>query len=592
MFGENVMCNIRKCLEKRLGLYIWLGLCFIFLAGCGKDLEYKIEAKNDFIEIEYADRDSGNIQNVLRQYFTVYDVSDMDKPGSNGPEPIEFSKRDLEVEGYKEDSLGKQSVTVKYKDKAETAVIIQIKQPKLETPYISCTGGRVNWEKVDNAGSYTVYVNGHPIEGVKDSSYSLDDCPYSPDENNQYRVSVKAVIKEKESLYVSSEESEERMLTKLLSVEGLDYKDGKFVWNKVDGAEIYKISINNSDSVPIPAGTYEYKFDMKENEGYTVSIVAQASMDNIVQSDATEKKFRKILPVTEIEYSNRNIKWTIDKNSYMYQVTIDGELMGKTNLGSFGYDLKVGKEYSVLIEQLPRDNENLIVAEAAEPVTIIYSRLANPVPELKCVNFKERAYEVVMPPVENATGGYIVKLAFYAEENLVRSYVEEIADTEFEFKINQDEEKIVNRIVAEVIAVNKEGDYEKSDAVQVELQIEIKEESEEPLEQPIVELKKLATPKPVITSGDYKNNYILKFDKVDGADEYEIEEIYYTQGGKTYPQKPYRTTDLTLEFEIPYGNGEKEIPAKVSKIEVLVTAISKNGVHENSEPGQAVKELD
>ena len=215
--------------------------------------------------------------------FYTHDIRDMtygDEPDFSG-----FSIRVVNLYGvektysvgkddvdYNPDYIGTQTAVVKHNKKRQS-FSMTIKARKLETPVVKIVNSadkcEAVWGAIVGAGSYKVYIDNTEYT-VSSPRYDLSGFP----KVGTLSVRVVAHPADGDKRYLSSETSKEVTITKLKPISNLKYVNGEFVWDKVEGAVGYSVTVNGKE-----ARVAENKYGFTSMEPYYVTSTGVVKSD-------------------------------------------------------------------------------------------------------------------------------------------------------------------------------------------------------------------------------------------------------------------------------------------------------------------------
>lgn len=546
MAKENVLSNwMNKCLneikihKKVLVIIIFVVIIivvFVYVMMASNDNGIEIKGPNDDkITIIYGDE-------IPKSQFSIK---------RKNRDPIDVTKGSFSE--YDKELIGTQSVKFSYEGVDKEFTLIINKKP-LGSVFLELENNQIRWSEIQEAKEYKIYVDDVIIATTTDNFFIFEEKSMLA---GKFIIQVEAIgINEK---YENSMSKEETMV-KLGTPSGIDYKDGKIVWNPVtESKEVwYEVWVNETPYKQTKINENEIEFSLVEGEN-KIEIRAKSADSNVVWSDVAEVTFRKLSKVTNIRCNKNGILWDSTDENCKYVVKIDGKEQDEKPLISFyDYELEKGKTYTVSVKVEPNGQENTFASEESVPISVQYRKLDKPKIGVKKGN-SDLNYIVELSAVENATNYKIQVIQYIGEESTTSSYL--VEELKQEFTIDNQ----VTEIVIEVIAIDKTGAYAESDIA---------------VENEKVEHGKLDQPKVTVSKGNYKNSYIVEYTKVENANQYEVEVIYITKKGSDSEKRIIEGTKR-----------EFEVTDDVISLEVRVTAINESGIHENSDTTVVTKEV-
>ncbi len=204
------------------------------------------------------------------------------------------------------------TVTTRHRALSASITIEVVDIETLATPSISCDGTKISWDAVNNAQGYIVRVakgNETPRTYQVDANTNTYTLPEDFRQDGvQYTASVRAIGDGKK--YLASPYSAGYTFSFLPLVSDFTIDGTKFVFEPVDGATSYSVTINNNEH-DVTFNTTDTTFDLVEKAGvtadrYTVRILPQNESANVFQShQASEGEFtvNKLATVSNITTS-------------------------------------------------------------------------------------------------------------------------------------------------------------------------------------------------------------------------------------------------------------------------------------------------
>ncbi len=244
--------------------------------------------------------------------------------------------------------------------------------------------GLVSWDKVSCMydgkqvdATYNVFVS---TDGKTGENVPTTENSYQLPARGRYYISVQAVG----TKYIDSSESSELQELYFQSVravtnlkfenidDGLSQK-GIVSWNKVDGADYYKIVIG--ESIKIDTNTYEFDFsELPSNFAIRVSACSYA--DGYVDSPVEEIQIKKLF-LSGVSILNGEITWDKNENANSYVIHYENmaDALVRGNITTTdtrtALDTLPAGAYSISIQALGKDNgQNKIFYANSEATTL------------------------------------------------------------------------------------------------------------------------------------------------------------------------------------------------------------------------------
>lgn len=255
------------------------------------------------IEVTYGDEP--------KDFLKDFHVSYQKNSGAVVTEPITDK-----MVGYDPEKLGEQTVYFEFKG-VRASVTIIVKKLQLETPKLTQYGNYVQWEAVPHAQYYAVYVNATSVETQTTTSLSYN---LSTNANHgNLKVTVRAFTEDDK--YEPSAPSDPLWVDKLEAPQNLVYTDGRLIWNRVDGATVYELTVNGT---PYTVSTPECQVDFVQGEN-TITIIARDASEQTVHGVATQTIFYgKLDAITGMSYADDKVSWQASANATSFAVYVDG----------------------------------------------------------------------------------------------------------------------------------------------------------------------------------------------------------------------------------------------------------------------------
>ena len=245
------------------------------------------------------------------------------------------------VSGFDPVKLGMQTVNITYNGITIPVNINMVKYSLASPAGLTVSGGKITWEKVPQAKSYTLQVNGTEISGIIATSYEGDAFNAS----GIYNVKVKAVADNtvgNDSLYSAA-----ISVINLKEASGISANGSVLSWDAVDGCTQYDVycggvkigsAVTNSYTVPaerISAGAN--LFYVLPVGAHNMKLSENASNDELNDfehnGELTLYKFNQASGLA----CNKDgtLSWTPVDGATSYDIYINGAKAGNTEEASF-----------------------------------------------------------------------------------------------------------------------------------------------------------------------------------------------------------------------------------------------------------------
>lgn len=238
----------------------------------------------------------------------------------------------------------------KYSSPKTITICGEIDKDKLTFNSMTST---LSWTGVANAKSYEVSIQTDTdiiTEEVSKTSYSFD--PH----NSNFTISIRAL--ENHSTSYDSSVTVDKTFVYLDNAKNIHLEDGILYWDEVDGADGYKLRINNSSIITVKECKYT---DLPVNSSTDIEIMAISNDDTYFTSWSARETY-KILPAPVLQWTGNHdafdgtalssVIWDSVENAQGYIVSLS--FMGPNDkepstpqLTSLS-DLIVGFEYDYL----------------------------------------------------------------------------------------------------------------------------------------------------------------------------------------------------------------------------------------------------
>ena len=348
------MSNLSKPANKyknRVVLIIVLFLLLVLIVG---GILYRIfsnkidkstiqfNLKNDTIERVYGDElDLSSIIISYKKY--------------NGDKVEETVKKNM-ISNYDSEYIGNQEIEITFQDVIQK-VQVNTTPAKISTPKLELSNNELTWTSIPNSSGYQIRYGTSETSldhlcDVKTTNYDLS----SFENYGHYYFSVRA-LKESEK-YNDSEWSNNLKIYNLEKTYNIEYSNGKFIWDKVEGANSYTIEINGEKHEGIIETEYKYNFDNKGE--YEIIVYAYSNEQNSLYSKSTPKIFTVLDPVSNVYYSDGYLNWNSVSNADSYDVYVNDNLyiksesskldVTKFETGIFNFSIIAMSNNSTIIE--------------------------------------------------------------------------------------------------------------------------------------------------------------------------------------------------------------------------------------------------
>lgn len=241
---------------------------------------------------------------------------------------------------------------------------------KVDSTTIKSNDGILVWQSVADSARYQITLSQGGITKYVftslDNTNSLDIANLLDDNGNKvakgnYIVNIRALGSNKLNAINSNNSASFAMLDKTT---GIAIQNNKFVWNKVDGAQAYKVIISytfDGETTTLQDVVFTNEYDIiDEIKGtYTVTVQAvgynEGYVFNGVISDVFEGQTARPNPVKSIEY---------DSDNYRFKITTDSDFTATDNI-EISYNLN-GVLTSSVINYNSENVDNVYYFELCE----------------------------------------------------------------------------------------------------------------------------------------------------------------------------------------------------------------------------------
>ena len=332
------------------------------------------------LSLDHVTQVEGFRKEVTITYLSKPDFSNWNIRVENGYHQSKIIKgNELRIEGYNEQELGTQEVTLSYLDWS-SKINLTILPLALNKPTLSFDNGTLSWQPVEHAAKYAIeaYKDKECLQRIGNSfsAESLSFDAKNVDYYGEFYLSVKALNNETSpkgfAKFKASDLSEPYLVNQLSSIGELTYDGTKFNWSEVEGAASYVITING---VSHPAFDNEYPYVLANPGECRVSVTPQGTSSSSY-AKPTEATFT-LLPTPEIALQEgklvvktggtSSLKYLLDGEDFdgdLTQIKSPGLHQIKAiNIGD-GVHTFTGKESNgVIVEKLPPPTLSLVGGE-------------------------------------------------------------------------------------------------------------------------------------------------------------------------------------------------------------------------------------
>ena len=223
---------------------------------------------------------------------------------------------------------------------------------KLATPVISGRAGIIEWNEVENADSYDVYLRGENMGTTKMTWYvmpELDDGNYE----------IKVMARSTNPAYSDSDfgvytyRAGEPLTTPLTAPVIL--LDGKVVkWNAVTHADSYDVYVN--DALTATVETTSYTLNYTEYGKYAVIVIAKSDDEQYTNSLPSNQVVYEIkrpkLTAPDISLKGNVVSWTAITGATSYEIYINNMLRTTVPTTTYTISVTVGGTYNIKIKAI------------------------------------------------------------------------------------------------------------------------------------------------------------------------------------------------------------------------------------------------
>lgn len=257
----------------------------------------------------------------------------------------------------------------------------------LEMPTIIIDGDYISWSQIEKATDFILIIDNerHYLSGEV-TNFKLGE------EYSSGKHTIRLVAIQETTEFVNYAVTGIKEIEKLAPVTSINNVGGILVWNEIEGATGYEISIGSSkyrSELPF----YEGK-DVVEDGMHMVSVKALNGIDYINSDDSVQIQFSILESVSEIEVSGKVITWDPINNSTGYCLEVNGiEILLENNYFEFDETYNP-MDYKVRVRAI---GNNSYLSSA---YTDIYSLKKLAVPN----NMRIEGGMVMIDPVAQASG--------------------------------------------------------------------------------------------------------------------------------------------------------------------------------------------
>ena len=245
------------------------------------------------------------------------------------------------VTGFDPMKMGLQTINITYNG-ITIPVSINMVKYSLDAPAaLTVSGGRITWEKVPQAKSYTLQINDTVIEGITTTSYEGDAF----DASGIYTVKVKAVADS--TVGNDSAYSGAISVISLKEASGITANGRVLSWDAIDGCTQYEVYCNGAKIASAVTNSYTVpaeKFSSGANLFYVLPVGAHnmklsgnASDDEIADfehnGELTLYKFDQASGL--ICNNDGTLSWNAVDGASSYDIYINGTKVGSAGANSF-----------------------------------------------------------------------------------------------------------------------------------------------------------------------------------------------------------------------------------------------------------------
>lgn len=309
--------------------------------------------------------------------------------------------------------------------------------------------------------------------------------------------------------------------------------DSKIMWNSVDEAGSYEISINGGEVQTVAGTSYTYEAN---EQNFNVSLVAVPSdTENHTKSTKVEKTFTFLAKVNNINMSEGKLTWDPVPNANAYDVYLNGDWAGSVD-GVCFYELTPNVSYLATI--LPKNDGN----ESSGYYGVKSNTFTGMVVAKPTLKFENKTTMIYWDAVDQA-GGYKLLLSLNGKPltsatfgSSTTSYVNSFVDAG------------VYTIQLQTISDKTRTDQYDSTFAEME----------------ITRLPEVGAVQTSYPTTEANNTIFLSFDDIPGATGYEVRE-----GNVTLKQQSKTTFEYTFNRSVDEVNTDLVIHTKGDGMRVL-----------------------
>lgn len=219
--------------------------------------------------------------------------------------------------GYNPELIGEQRVTFEFKGQKITATLI-VANAQLITPELSQSGNIITWETIAHANYYIVYIDSTKF--IQTEGLSCDISTYGG--YGELKVTVRAFSND--SKYEPSAFSDVFTVNKLQNPQNIDYKNGKLVWDAVDGADKYEVVVNGGNVKVVFSSEYEVSLIHGEPNDISVTAISntQGVVNGYTNTEIVNNKLAAV-DISTVKYQDGIISWSSVPNAQYYDIYIN-----------------------------------------------------------------------------------------------------------------------------------------------------------------------------------------------------------------------------------------------------------------------------